>query len=124
RLRIREQGLLPDLNVEAVGTRAAPPGSRHVDSSLRHETWSLGVSLELPLDRVRERGALRTARIDLDRARRDLTLKEDSVILQVRDAMRNFHSSESSLAIQEEIAASEEKNVRVAQMRFESGEIS
>jgi len=61
-------------------------------SPLEHDTYSLGLSLELPLDRVRERGALRAARIELDRARRGLSLKEDSVILEVRDAMRNLRS--------------------------------
>jgi outer membrane protein TolC len=124
RLRISERELLPDLDVEAVGRRAAPDGSRHVDTPLSHDTWSLGLSLELPLDRVKERAALRSSRIALDRARRDLSLKEDSVILEVGDALRNLRSSESSLKIQEQIAESEERNVRVARMRFESGEIS
>lgn len=124
RLRIADQNLLPDLSVEAVGRRAAPDGSTRVSSPLEHDTWSLGLSLELPLDRVKERGALRAARIDLDRSRRGLSLKEDSVILEVGDALRNFRSSESSLKIQEQIAASEEKNVKVARMRFENGEIS
>lgn len=124
RLRIGERDLLPDLSVEAVGRRAAPDGSRHVDTPLEHDTWSLGFSLELPLDRVKERAALRSARISLDRARRDLALKEDSVILEVGDALRNLRSSESSLKIQEQIAESEEKNVKVARMRFENGEIS
>ena len=124
RLRIRRRDLLPDLSVEAIGTRSAPAGSRRVDSTLEHDTYSVGVSLELPLDRVRERGALRAARIELDRSRRDLTNQEDTVILEVRESLRTLRSSESSLKIQEQIAASEEKNVRVARMRFESGEIS
>ena len=42
----------------------------------------------------------------------------------MRESLRTLRSSESSLKIQEQIAASEEKNVRVARMRFESGEIS
>jgi outer membrane protein TolC len=124
RLRISEQDLLPDLNVEAVGTRAAPGASRHVDTPLERDTYSLGFALELPLDRVRERGALRAARIALDRVRRDLTNKEDTVILEVREALRNLRSAESSLKIQEQIAESEQKNVNIARMRFESGEIS
>jgi outer membrane protein TolC len=123
RLRIAEKNLLPDLNVEAVGTRAARDGSQNVSSPLEHDTYSLGVALELPLDRVRERGAMRAARIELDRSRRDLSLKEDTVILSVRDALRNLRSAESSLKIQEQIAASEEKNAKIANIRFQNGEI-
>lgn len=124
RVRIAERNLLPDLSVDAVGRHAAPPDSRSVDSSLDHDTWSLGLSLELPLDRVRERGALRAARIALDRARRNLATTEDDVILDVRQALRSLRSAEASLAIQVQIAESEEKNVKVARMRFERGEIS
>ena len=123
RLRIRQRDLLPDLSVEAIGTRAAPAGSSRVGTPLDHDTYSLGLSLELPLDRVRERGALRAGRIELDRARRDLSLTEDSVILDVRDALRNLRSSEASLRIQVQIAASEEKNAKIANIRFQNGEI-
>jgi outer membrane protein TolC len=123
RLRIRERDLLPDLGVEAVGRRASDPDSRRVSSPLERDSWSLGVSLELPLDRVRERNALRAARIELDRSRRGLSLLEDSVILDVRDALRTVRSAELSFSIQEQIAASEEKNVRIANIRFQNGEI-
>jgi outer membrane protein TolC len=123
RLRISEQNLLPDLSVEAVGTRAAQDGSQHVSSALEHDTYSIGLALELPLDRVRERGTMRAARIELDRSRRELSLKEDTVILSVRDGLRNFRSAESSLRIQEQIAVSEEKNAKIANIRFQNGEI-
>ena len=65
----------------------------------------------------------RRARIDLDRARRARALAEDNVIAEVRDSLRNLRSAENSLAIQERIVASEEKNAKVARMRFEQGEI-
>ena len=123
RLRIAEQNLLPDLNIEAVGTRGSSDGTREVLSRIDHNTWSVGLALELPLDRVRERGAMRSARIELDRSRRDLSLKEDTVILGVRDSLRNLRSAEASLKIQEQIAASEEKNVKIANIRFQNGEI-
>jgi outer membrane protein TolC len=123
RLRIAEQNLLPDLSVEAVGTRGSSDGTREVLRRIDHDTWSVGLALELPLDRVRERGAMRAARIELDRSRRDLSLREDTVILSVRDSLRNFRSAEASLRIQEQIAASEEKNAKIANIRFQNGEI-
>lgn len=123
RERIRARELLPDLNLELSGTRASSAGSIRGTSPLERDSYGVGVALEIPLDRVRERGAHRSAKIDVSRARRELTLTEDRVLLDVREAMRSLRSSESSLVIQEQIVASEEKNVKIAQLRFERGEI-
>lgn len=124
RVRLREQEVLPDLRLELTGSRSS--GARHVDdlTPLDDDDYGVGLSLELPLDRVRERGALRSARVALDRARRDATLREDTVILEVRNALRELRSAESSLGIQEQIVRSEEKNVKIARLRFEEGAIS
>src|SRR5262249_22282200 len=124
RVRIAERDLLPDLGIEAVGRRASAPDSRHGDDPLEHDTWSLGFVLELPLRPVRERNAPRGAKMALDGARRELSLAEDSAILSVREALRNLRSAEASLSIQEQIVASEEKNAKIAKMRFDNGEIS
>jgi outer membrane protein TolC len=124
RVRITERNILPDVRIEAVSTHASPPGSRRTDGNLSHDSYSVGLAVELPLDLVRERGALRAARIELDRARRNLSRVEDDVVLGVRQSMRSLRSAVASLKIQVEIAASEEKNVKVARMRFEQGEIS
>ena len=124
RVRIAERDILPDVKLEAASTHASPPGSRHVDGGLSHDSYSVGLAVELPLDLVRERNALRATRIELTRARRNLSKVEDDVILGVRQALRSLRSAEASLKIQIAIAASEEKNVKVARMRFEQGEIS
>ncbi len=122
RLRIAERDLLPSLELEAVRTRRDTE-RRINDLTLDRDSYSVGVSLELPLDRVRERGALRSAKISVSRARRSLALLEDNVILEVRESLRDLRSATNSLAIQEQIVASEEKNAKVARLRFEQGEI-
>lgn len=124
RVRLREQEVMPDLRLELTGTRSS--GATHVGdvTPLDRDDYGVGLALEIPLDRVSERGALRSARIAADRARRDLSLLEDTVILEVRAALRELRSAESSLAIQEQIVASEEKNVKIARLRFEEGTIS
>ena len=124
RLRIREQDILPSLSLEASHRRTSDV-ERHIsDINADRDDYTVGLALELPLDRVRERGNLRRARIELDRARRALSLQEDEVLAQVRDSVRNLRSAENSYEIQTKIAVSEEKNTRVARMRFENGEIS
>lgn len=124
RVRIRTQELQPDLRLVAERSRSARPGERHTDDlDLRDDGYSVSLELELPLDRVRERASLRRARIELVRGRRALAQLEDDVILSVRESLRELRSAANSLAIQREIAASEEKNSKVARMRFENGEI-
>lgn len=124
RLRIRRQEVLPQLDLEAVydrrddGTDTRASGLQYGD-----DQYSVGLSLELPLDRVRERSSLRRARIELRRSRRALTLAEDQILLDVRDAQRDFSSAQSSLRIQQEIVTSEERNVKIARLRFANGEI-
>ncbi|MCE9634522.1 MAG: TolC family protein [Planctomycetes bacterium] len=121
---IRERDVLPDLRLDLTGTRASDDAHGVRDlTPLARDSYGAGLSLEIPFDRVRERGALRAARIEVSRARRDLSLTEDRVILDVREALRNLRSADSSLKIQEQITASEEKNVKIARLRFEEGTI-
>jgi outer membrane protein TolC len=122
RLRIREQELLPELDAIASMTRSGQD-RRVRDVEVDEDRYRLGVELDLPLDRVRERGAVRTARIELRRRRRALALLEDQVMLEVRDSLRGLRSADNSHRIQKEIVKSERKNARIAQMRFENGEI-
>lgn len=124
RLRLREQEILPSLELEAVHRRSSDTERHLSDVRADRDDYSVGLALELPLDRVRERGNLRRARIELDRARRSLALLEDQILADVRDSVRNLRSAENSYDIQTRIAASEEKNVRIARLRFENGEIS
>ncbi|MCG3135994.1 MAG: hypothetical protein HMLKMBBP_03781 [Planctomycetes bacterium] len=123
KLRIRERELLPDLRLDLTGARAASSHGYRDVLPLERDTWGVGFSLELPLDRVDERGAVRSARIAVQRSRRDLSLREDQVVLDVRESLRDLRSAESSLEIQRQIVASEEKNVKIARLRFEEGEI-
>jgi outer membrane protein TolC len=124
RLRIRTQELLPQLRLVAERTRASRTGDRHLDSlAFGEDDYSAALELELPLDRVRERSALRAARVELSRNRRAQAELEDQVILSVRESLRDYRSSANSLAIQRQIVTSEEKNSKVARLRFENGEI-
>ena len=63
-------GLLPDLNLTGeirVGNRAGDP-ARDLDS--RSMTYSAGVTLDLPIDRVAERNAYRRALIGFQQSQR------------------------------------------------------
>ena len=82
----------------------------------------MGLTLELPLERTAERNAMRRSMIDLDQSRRNLTLAEDNIILQVRDSYRSLRRLETSLVIRQQEVVAAEREAEAAQIRFEAGE--
>lgn len=109
---VRRNGLLPDLNLVAnanVGNRATTPAAQ-VDT--RTGTYSAGLNLDLPVDRVAERNEYRASLIALERADRNFRGLRDQVIVDVRDSIRTIYSAQTSLAIQQ-------RNTDLAQRRLE-----
>jgi outer membrane protein TolC len=109
---VAKNGLLPDLTLTAsgqVGNRADTLASR-LDS--RTTTYSAGLSVDLPIDRVAERNAYRRSLIQLEQANRDYVGTRDQVVVEVRDAVRTIYSAETSLAIQR-------RNIDLAKRRLE-----
>jgi outer membrane protein TolC len=63
-------------------------------------TYVIGADLDLPLNRVAERNAYRSAIISLERVRRNYELSQDDVKFEVRQAVRNLLEAEESYRIQ------------------------
>ncbi len=122
-LRIQTRRLLPDLDLTAGYTRSAPARNSLSDLAFQDVSTSIGLSLTLPLERTAERNALRRALIELDRAKRALSLAEDNVILDVRNSLRSLRRAETSLRIRKEEVRAAEKEQRAAQIRVEAGEM-
>ena len=97
---VARNGLLPELNLDAgtsLGNRGGSPASS-IDS--RTLQYNAGLTLDLPVDRLAERNVYRRTLIDLERARRDTVELEQTVIADVRSAVRGIRSAELSLEIQ------------------------
>ena len=121
-VRIAAQRLLPDLNATA---SYALGGADDVLRGAAPDVWSAtaGVSLGLPLQRLPEKQAYRNALIDLEQARRGLTLKLDQLELDVRDALRRLASVEQRIALQSEQIVQEQRAVTGTRLRYEAGEL-
>lgn len=122
-LRIAENNLLPDLNLDLGYNRASQPEAGFTSQSLDNESYSVGVSMELPFDRVRERNSLRSSQIALDRAYRSYQEFEDNLIVQVTSALRELTRRWKSLELLRILIKDQEKNERIAQIRVNRGEI-
>ncbi|MEZ5964967.1 MAG: TolC family protein [Planctomycetota bacterium] len=121
-LAIAENGLLPDFNLDA--SYSLDGSGPSLDRASPHD-WSssIGLTMEVPLQRTRERNSLRNAQIALDRARRGLTQQCDQLDIEVRDQLRQLRSIEQQLVLQREQIEQEKKAVAVMQIRYESGNV-
>jgi outer membrane protein TolC len=121
-LHIAENGLLPDLSL------TASFGAGGLGDDLGHaapDEWnsSVGLAMEIPLQRKPQRNAYRSALISLEQARRGLQLAEDRLELDTRDALRQLRSIEERIALQEAQIEDERRAVTVMEIRYESGDV-
>ncbi|MDB5289841.1 MAG: outer membrane protein [Phycisphaerales bacterium] len=111
---VAQNGLLPDLNVTAqtdFGNRilVSTPAKSFDD---RATTYSAGVTLGLPLDRLAERNVYRQSLIQFEQAQRSFADLRDSVAAQVRAAVRGIRAAQVSLDLQR-------RGIRLAERRLD-----
>lgn len=100
-LAVAKNRLLPDLQLTgrtSIANRDGTP-ARQIDE--RELDYQLGLNLDLPIDRLAERNAFRRSLISLERAQRSWQQTRDSIVAQVRDAIRAIHSARATLDIQQ-----------------------
>jgi outer membrane protein TolC len=86
--------------------------------------WSLGLSFDLPVDRLPERNLYRSSLLDLDVARRREEALRDQILSQVRDDLRQALATRESYAIQLTAVQLAERRVRDSEMRLDAGRAS
>lgn len=98
---VAQNALLPDVDLVADASvrSAGEDNAQRLD--FRRTNWNAGVDVDLPFDRKAERNAYRRALIALERSRRDRTLAEDAIALEVRRAWRNLESARRNYLIAE-----------------------
>ena len=124
RVRISVNQLLPDLDIDARYTRSSPITPFVNWTRLVDGAYAVGLTLELPFERVRERNAFRRAVIEKNRSHRSLTLTEDNVLLEVRGAIRRLYRAVASLDIRKREIEAAERESRAALIRFENAAAS
>ncbi|NLE56921.1 MAG: TolC family protein [Planctomycetes bacterium] len=98
---IAENNLLPDLRMYGtVQMDTVPERVGALKYNTDEASYRTGMKLDLPLDRVAERNALRKSQIALQQAQRGLDDAKDVISLQVRESMREVQQQADSLRIQ------------------------
>jgi hypothetical protein len=92
-------GLLPELNLTGEARVGSLAGNPAADVDSRSATYSAGVTLDLPIDRVAERNAYRRALIAFQQSQRTLEETNDRVTADVRSAIRAIRSAQVQIEI-------------------------
>jgi outer membrane protein TolC len=83
--------------------------------------YSALLSLDLPLERTRERNAYRNSLISLEQAVRQVQTLEDQIKLAIRNDLRNLLESRENLKIQAQAVVVAEKRVKSTTLFLEAG---
>jgi outer membrane protein TolC len=122
-VQIAANGLLPDLNLEASYLKNGSIDQAFGRSLPEDRLASVGVRLEIPLDRKAERNDYRASMIQRDQVQRSYSLLVDSTGLQVRSDLRELKRIAKSIEIAQDGIESEKKGLAIARVRYENGEI-
>jgi outer membrane protein TolC len=99
-LNIATNSLLPSLGLSLGYAAAADPKHRFSDLTIDDsDDYSVGLVMEIPLDRQSQRNNFRSAEISLDQARRELDRQRDEVILEVRDSLRTLQQRKAQIEL-------------------------
>ena len=121
-VRLTRHDLLPDLEFAA---NAGLDGDSEAISDFAPNQWStsVGFTLELPLDRKRERNSYRAALILLDEARRETQRSLDEVERDVLNQVRELGQLERRLQLQTDQIEREKRAVAVTSYYYEAGDV-
>jgi outer membrane protein TolC len=122
-LRIARNGLRAQFDLDAGYRVFGESDPSFLGQQVDQESWNVGLNLALPLQQVAERNAWRSAQIGHQQALRNFDEFEDSLKVDVHASFRALERLRHSLEIQRELIGDEERGLRIAQIRFEAGEI-
>lgn len=119
RVRIAENNLLPDLDLNVTG------GYDDLLGTGGDGAWSVGASItaEIPLQRLPERNIYSRALIAVDNAEREYSLQLDQLEVNIRDQLRQMDSLEQRILLQQEQITEEQRAVKVSEIRVAAGDL-
>jgi outer membrane protein TolC len=117
---VAADGLGPRIDL-TLGASLSTPATQPGNLGRASGSGSVGLDLDLPVERQAERDAYRLAIVQAARAKRDVEGLEDLVLSQVREAWRALDQARQSHAIQEEGVRLAERRVESADLNFQAG---
>ncbi|HRR99860.1 MAG TPA: TolC family protein [Candidatus Sumerlaeia bacterium] len=121
-LQTAKNETLPDLDFD-VSYSAGDQGNKFRDSHdlNDHDSWNIGLSLNIPFPNIPKKEAVRRARLNLEKAEINQKSREREIIRDVTQAYRRVKASESSLVILKKTVEQAEKSLEQELGRFDAG---
>jgi len=122
-VHVAADALRMGLDVAAQASVVSPDGD---GASLRMEDvdWKVALGIDLPVDRIPERNAYRSALISLDASRRAAEESADQVTSDLRNALRFLDAAQASFRIQSGSVILANRRVESAVLNLEAGRVS
>ncbi|MDJ0787869.1 MAG: TolC family protein [Myxococcota bacterium] len=86
------------------------------------ESWSAGAVFSIPIGNVQARGNLTASRLELRRAKTQVRRQEQTIILEIRDAIRALNSTLEGIEAAESRRVAAAEQLRAESIRLEYGE--
>lgn len=125
KVKVAENGLAGQVDLVAsigYGSRGDAPQSARL--SFHRGDYAIGLDIDLPIDRLTERNALRRTQIQQEQARRAVERLQDDVMLQVRAAFRRLEQARQSYDIQKRSVELADRRVESTQLLLQAGRAS
>lgn len=120
-LRLSRDGLRSDLNLNAGYSLAGDRDTSLAETQANDGSWNVGLSWDIPLDRVDESYSHRAAQIAHQRAIRDFQEFDENLEIDIQNSFRELARVLESIRIQETLIESQEKNLKKATIDYENG---
>ena len=119
---VAENGLAGDVDlVASIGYQSSPGPPQSAYLRFNRGNYSVGLAIDMPIDRLQERNALRETQISRDQARRALDEFQDEIVLEVRTAFRRLEQTQKSYEIQKQSVELAERRVESTQLLLQAG---
>ena len=119
---VAENGLAGDVDlVASIGYLSLNDNPQSARLAFNRGNYIIGMTINMPVDRLQERNALRVTQINRQVAGRQLDLTTSNVILQVREALRQLEQARESYEIQKRSVALAERRVESTQLLLQAG---
>ncbi len=122
RLVIAEDALRAGLSMNVAGSPPSDGGDLQ-DFRFQDTDWTASLALDLPIDRLPERNAMRSSQITLATDERNLGQDQDSIRASVRDALRAVREAEMSTRIQKGAVVSARRRLDGTKLTLEAGRV-
>jgi outer membrane protein TolC len=121
---IAEDDMRMKLDVSASATASSPTRNRISTPRFADADYSVGLDVDLPLDRTDEAIALKRAQIALEQQRRQIDASRENLVKSLRLTWNNLRAYELKINIQKISIALAEKRVENTRLLFEDGRIA